>query len=190
MKSLLIFFIAIFLNIALGAELKVRTGTFFYNLSSEWHSLPPDSNNYTSDIKALLFKRNEIADSKGVKVIPNILIKVMSSEGSSKDSTNDSQKIDIVTRLFLMNNAPPEVLEDYKNSKGKKTPINFSLPLTNYYIFDSPYKDNFKELHKCLYITFFKKDKIAGMILIDSTKEIYSKIQKEVEQFLKSIVAK
>ena len=174
----LFLFISIFFTISRGDTLSFNNHEFFYKIAKEWEiaQQSEEEGYYT-----IILKRAPVIDKKGIEVIPNILIKLIKTSGDST-SSND---IDMFTRTCLLYNAPPEVQNDY--SASKKTKLKYQLPITNSYSFNSPYKDDFNSNHTCLYLTALDMKKFGIFICIDSTEEVFQKIENEILEFLKSI---
>jgi hypothetical protein len=171
-------FVSIFFTVSYGDTLTFSNHKFTYGLSKVWEiaQQSEEEGYYT-----IILKRAPVVDKKGIEVIPNILIKLIKIAG---DSTG-SDDIEIFTRTCLLYNAPPEVQKDF--SASKKTKLKYRLPIANSYAFNSPYKDNFNSNHICLYLTALDLKKLGIFICIDSTDEVFKKIESEIIEFLKSI---
>ena len=180
LTSVLILFLPLSL---FSSDLKLGKNTLSYNLSKEWNFLKSDS---TEGTKNIWFKRNHITNSKNIDVIPNLSIEIFNivPKENNKDST-DIEELDMIIMTLLLNKAPIEVLEEYKNSKGGS--IKYSIPYKPSYGFVSNYTDNFGDNHDCYYITLMKENKVGVFIVIDCTQEVFPKIDKEVEGFLNSL---
>ena len=159
------------------------SNSFEYKLDTSWNIAERDS---TEGIKRLLYKRNPIRDSNNIDVIPNIQILVFKiiNDKNVKEK-DDSDPFDIMTLVVLLNYAPPVVLKEYQLSK-LKPPIKYQSNYKPFYGFVSEYTDNFNEPHDCYYFTLMNKDQIGVLILVDSTKEIFPYINKEILQFVSS----
>jgi hypothetical protein len=171
--------------ILIGAELKIGESRIEYNLSTKWKSFHADS---SEGIKVIGFKREGIIDRKGIKVIPNLLIKifkVVPNESYIDNPDTNLFALDMMTRVVLMNDAPPIVLKEYKESKCKEKKFKLNHELS--YNFISNYKDDFDEIHDCYYVTLMVPNKTGALIIIDTTHEVFQKIIPEIEQFLSTL---
>ena len=171
-------FVSIFFTISHADTLTFNNHKFYYKIAKDWEiaQQSEEGGYYT-----IILKRSPVVDKNGIEVIPNILIKLIKT---TSDSTG-SDDIDMFTRTCLLYNAPPEVQSDY--SASKKVKLKYRLPIANSYSFNSPYKDNFNSNHTCLYLTALDSNKYGIFICIDSTDEVFKKIENEIVEFLKSI---
>jgi hypothetical protein len=185
MKWIILFsFVCVSMVMAQSDTVQFVGHQFVYQLDKTWEVASHSNQEGFLDI---LYKRTPIKDSKGIEVIPNLIIKLVKiasvdSNKSTKDSVNE---IDMFTGVCLLNYAPPEVMQDYKHSKNLAT--DYRLTLSNSYGFNSPYTDNFKVRHTCLYFTVYDKDRYGVFICIDSTEEIFNKVKLEITNFLHSL---
>lgn len=168
-------------NSSFADTLSFDNHTFVYQLDKKWKVF---SNSSDEGYLQIVFKRIGIKDSKGVEVIPNAVIKLIKT--SSGDAVPDGlTPIQMFTSVALLRMAPPEVMDDFKNSKDISK--EYGLHFEHCYGFNSPYRDGFNENHTCLYFTIYDEQKYGVFILFDSTEEVYKKIKQEVSSFLKSI---
>jgi len=150
-----------------------------YELSKKWKVFSKTPSEGYLDV---IYKRTPIKDSRGIQVIPNLVIKLIKIV---PDPSRDSTNIEMFTTICLLNFAPPEVLNDYKNSRDLAP--EFGLDPQNSFGFNSPYFDKFGSNHICLYFIVYDKERYGLFILIDSTEEVFPKIKNEVTTFLRSI---
>ena len=129
----------------------------------------------------IIYKRIPIKDSKGIEVIPNLIIKLVKISSDNSGSSD----VEIFTATSLINFAPPEVLDDFKKSNNLAK--DYGLSAKNSFVFNSPYVDGFNARHTCLYFTIYRKEKYGVFICVDSTEEIFKMIKQEITSFIKSI---
>jgi hypothetical protein len=179
-KLTLILTVFVMTSLSYGDTLQFVNHKFVYQLDKKWKVFSRNSNEAYLDI---VFKRDGIKDSKGMEVIPNAVIKLIRIESSSEKDT--LSPIKVFTAVALLNFAPPEVMEDFKNSRNIGP--EYGLSFEQSYGFNSPYYDNFNENHTCLYFTIYDEQRYGVFLMIDSTEEIYKKIKKEIVSFIKSV---
>ncbi len=157
---------------------------FIYQLSSHWKRSSSSPSEAYLDI---LYKREPIRDSKGIAVIPNLIIKLIRivPDTSRRTASDSVRLIDMFTGVCLLNYAPPEVFRDYR--KSKNIAREYGITDTNSYGFNSPYSDNFGAKHTCLYFTMYERDRFGLFLCIDSTEEVFEKVKPEVMKFLRSM---
>ncbi len=184
MKRLIILsFIYISVAVAQTDTLRFGQHKFIYQLSDAWGAPKRSQSQGYLDIS---YKRAVIFDSKRVKIIPNLLIKLVKLNLDTL--TSDSGGINIFTEASILKFAPPEVLDDYKQNINLAS--EYGLNIKNSYGFNSPYTDGYKTRHTCLYFTIFDEKRYGVFICLDSTEEVFEKIRSEVKKFLESIIIK
>jgi hypothetical protein len=168
---------------AMTDTLLIDGHSFEYKIADAWRISERHSD---SGYTTVILKRFPIIDKRNIRVIPNIMIKLVKVQLTDHTmSSNPDTSLFMFTGLSIMNFAPPEVYRDWGNPNNQVS--KFRIPWQYSYTFNSPYRDSFFSRHVCLYLTAFDERRFGVLIIIDSTEEVFPLIESEVTAFLRSI---